>query len=62
MHLISPYGNIAELFTKIMRIKEMFANLRSCDPQANSPGQYQGKFTEKSLKNMDTDARVKRRF
>ena len=31
-HLISPYSNIAELFTKIMRIKEMFANLRSCDP------------------------------
>ena len=27
-NLISPYSNIAESFTKIMRIKEMIAKLR----------------------------------
>ena len=30
-HLISPYSYTAESFIKIMRIKEMIANLRSFD-------------------------------
>ena len=30
-HLISPYSNIAEPFIKMMRIKEMIANLRGFD-------------------------------
>ena len=28
-HLISPYNNSAKFFIKIMRIKEMIANLRN---------------------------------
>ena len=35
-HLISPCSNSVELFTKIMRIKEMITNLRSFDLQMNS--------------------------
>ena len=30
-HLTSPYSNIAESFIKMMRIKEMIANLRGFD-------------------------------
>ena len=41
-----------------MRIKEMIANLRSFDPQMNSPSRYQKKHVEKSIENMDTDLRV----
>ena len=57
-HLISSYRNTAEPFIKIMRIKEMTANLRSFDHQINSPCQYQKKHTEKSVENMDRDIRV----
>ena len=35
-HLISPYSNTAESFTKIMRMREMLANLRGFDIQINS--------------------------
>ena len=57
-HLISSYRNTAEPFIKIMRIKEMTANLRSFDLQINSPCQYQKKHIEKSVQNMDCDVRV----
>ena len=57
-HLISPYSNTAELFIKIMRIKETIANLESFDCWTDSPCQYQGKYKEESKENMDTDVRV----
>ena len=38
----------------------MIANLTSFDCWANSPCQYQRKFIEKSIKNIDTDASMKR--
>ena len=57
-HLLSRYWNTAELFIKIMKIKEMIANLRSFDLQVNSPCQYQKMHIEKSIQNMDTDVRV----
>ena len=60
-HLISSYRNTAEsYFIKIMRIKEMTANLRSFDLQINSPCQYQKKHIGKSVENMDNDVRVQR--
>ena len=59
-HLISSYRNTAEPFIKIMRIKEMTANLRSFDLQINSPCQYQKKHIGKSVENMDNDVRVQR--
>ena len=31
-HLVSPYSNTAKPFIKIMRIKEMIANLRNIYP------------------------------
>ena len=30
-YLISPYNNTAESFIKIMRIRQMITNLRTCD-------------------------------
>ena len=42
-HLISPYSKTTVLFIKIMRIKEMVANLRSFDCLTNSPCRYQRK-------------------
>ena len=36
-NLISPYSKTTELFTKIMRITEMMANLTSSDCRTNSP-------------------------
>ena len=60
-HLISSYRNTSEpYFIKIMRIKEMTANLRSFDLQINSPCQYQKKHIGKSVENMDNDVRVQR--
>ena len=60
-HLISSYRNTAEpYFIKIMRIKEMTANLWSFDLQINSPCLYQKKHVEKSVENMDNDVRVQR--
>ena len=59
-HLISSFRNTAEPFIKIMRIKEMTANLRSFDLQINSPCQYQKKHIEKSVENIDNDVRVQR--
>ena len=38
----------------------MIANLKSFDCWANSPCQYQMKFIEKSIKNIDTDVSMKR--
>ena len=49
---------MAELFIKIMRIKEMIATHRSFDCQTNSPCQYERKCIEKSMENMDVDVRV----
>ena len=57
-HLISPYSNTAKSFIKIMRIKEMITNTRSFDLQINSPCQYQKKYIEKSMENVDTDVWV----
>ena len=57
-HLISSYRNTAKPFIKIMRIKEMTANLRSFDLHINSPCQYPKKHIEKSVENMDRDVRV----
>ena len=45
-HFTSPYSNTAESFTKIMRVKEMFANIWSFDRQMNSPCQNQKKHKE----------------
>ena len=60
-HLISSYRNTSEpYFIKIMRIKEMTANLRSFDLQINSPCLYQKKHIGKSVENMDNDVRVQR--
>ena len=57
-HLISPYRNTAESLTEIMRIKEMIASLRSFDCKTNSPCQYQKKYIEKIIENMDADVRI----
>ena len=40
-----------------MRIKEMIANLRSCDCHTNSPSKCQGKCIKKSMENKDADVR-----
>ena len=40
-----------------MRIKEMIANLRSCDFHTNSPFQCQRKCIKKSMENMDAYVR-----
>ena len=53
-HLISPYNNVAESFIKILRKKEVIANLRSFDCYTNSPCQYQ----KKGMENVDADVRV----
>ena len=45
-HLISPYSNTTELFTKIPRIKVMLSNLRSFDLQMNSICQDQKQHVE----------------
>ena len=57
-HPISPNSNTAKSFIKIMRIKEMITNVRSFDLQINSPCQYQKKYIEKSMENLDTNVRV----
>ena len=57
-YLISPYSKNAESFIKIMRIKEMIANLTSFDLQMNSSCQYHKKHVKKSMEKMDTDVRV----
>ena len=57
-HLLPRYWNTAELFIKIMKIKEMIANLRSFDLKMNFPCQYQKTHIEKSIQNVDTDVRV----
>ena len=57
-HVISPYSNTAESFTRIMRIKEMIANLKSYDCKTNSPCQYQRKCIAKSVENMDAGVKV----
>ena len=59
-HLISPYRNITESFTKIIRTKEVIANQSSFDCSRNSPCLYQRKCIENSMENMDTDVRVER--
>ena len=56
-NLISPFSNTAKSFTKIMRTKEMIANLRNSDCWTNSPYQNYSKYKEKSLENKDTDVR-----
>ena len=45
-HLISPYSNTTELFTKIPRVKVMLSNLRSFDLQMNSICQDQKQHVE----------------
>ena len=57
-HLISPYINTAQSFTKITKIEEMIINLRSYNYVTNSPCQYQRKCIESSLENMDTEVWV----
>ena len=57
-HLISPYSNVAELFIKILRKKEVIAKLRSFDCYTNSPCQYQKKGIQKRMENVDADVRV----
>ena len=57
-HLISPYSNVAESFIKILRKKEVIANLRSFDCNTNSPCQYQKKGIQKRMENVDADVRV----
>ena len=57
-HVISPYSNTAESFSKIMRRKEMITNPKSYDCETNSPCQYRRKCTEKSIENMDAGVRV----
>ena len=57
-HLISPYINTAQSFTKITKIEEMIINLRSYNCVTNSPCQYQRKCIESSLENMDTEVWV----
>ena len=42
-HLISPYSNTAESFIKIMRMKEMIANLRITQCHENRRNDYQQK-------------------
>ena len=42
---------------KIIRLKEMIANLRGFDLHMNSPCQYQMKHMGKSMENMDTDVK-----
>ena len=56
--MISPYSNTAESFIRIMRIKEMIANLKRYDCKTNSPCQYQRKCIAKSVENMDAGVRV----
>ena len=52
-HLISPYGNTAESFIKIMRIKGKITNQRSFDCSTNSPCQHPRKCTEKRMENVE---------
>ena len=54
-HLISPHSFTTELFIKIMRVKEMIANLRSFKIETNFLRQYQRKCVRKRKANMDTD-------
>lgn len=54
-HRISPFPLIAESFIKMMRIKEMIANLTSFDCVANSPFHYQKKCKDSGMENMDID-------
>ena len=57
-HKISLYRSIAESVIKVMRIKEMIANLGSFDLLMNSPCQCQRKSIEKSVENIDTEVRM----
>ena len=54
-HVTSRDSDTTEPFVKIMRITEMIANARSSDCSTISPCQYQGKFTAKSMENMNTN-------
>ena len=45
-HLISPYSNTTELFTKITRIQVILSNLRSFDLQLNYICQDQKQHVE----------------
>lgn len=57
-NIISPYCNPAESFIKIVRIKEMIANLSSFDCETNSTNSYQRKCKANSVENMNADVRV----